>query len=246
MATRVNDWDRRPAMRPFGTPAYRVIVDRRRPLDKEDLLRVVVQPTAAPGILGFFAWALAAFVVGAQWADWYGAEGQFVSAYAPLVAGLAQLIAAAWAHRAADGLATAFHGIWGTSWLGYGLMYVFIYAGVHRNPEGEFAGLGVWLIALAVLSAVVAVAAIADNLALVVTAAAAAVAALILGLAVIQGSETFGSLAGWILPVAAIVAAYYASALLLEDAFGRPVLPLFHKPAEAVEQRVPEPGAETR
>jgi uncharacterized protein len=88
------------------------------------------------------------------------------------------------------------------------------------------------------MSAIFALAGLAENLVLAVTAAVVAGAALVLGLAAIEGSETFGSVAGWLLPIAAVVAAYYATALVVEDTFGRPVLPLFRGPADEIGQRV--------
>ncbi len=85
--------------------------------------RVFLQPIAAPSILGLFGFAAATFIVTAYLVGWYGtpASPPVIFPFAMAAGGIAQGVAALWAYRARDGLATAIHGIWASFWLAYGL-----------------------------------------------------------------------------------------------------------------------------
>src|SRR3954469_15897864 len=87
--------------------------------------RVVLQPIAAPSILGLFGFAGATFMVAANVAGWYGDHTTTPLALAPcarVFGGVAQFMAAMWAYRAWDGVATAMHGAWGSFWIGFGIL----------------------------------------------------------------------------------------------------------------------------
>src|SRR4051812_28720390 len=94
--------------------------------------RVILQPIAAPSVLGLFGFAGATFVVAANMAGWYGnAETPgYLFPFAAFFGGLAQFLAGMWAYRARDALATAMHGMWGSFWLAYGLLQLLIVTGV--------------------------------------------------------------------------------------------------------------------
>jgi succinate-acetate transporter protein len=87
-----------------------------------DHARVVLQPIAAPSILGLYGFACATFMVTANMVGWYGSATSpaLIFPFATAAAGIAQAAAALWAFKARDGLATAIHGIWAAFWLGYG------------------------------------------------------------------------------------------------------------------------------
>jgi succinate-acetate transporter protein len=57
--------------------------------------RVMLQPIAAPSILGLFGFAGATFIVAANLAGWYGSETspQYLFPFAAFFGGLAQFIA---------------------------------------------------------------------------------------------------------------------------------------------------------
>src|SRR5919206_2920742 len=91
--------------------------------------RIFLQPIAAPSILGLFGFAAATFVVAANLAGWYGDHTTTPLVLAPFAAvfgGIAQFLAGMWAYRARDGLATAMHGMWGSFWIGYGILSVML------------------------------------------------------------------------------------------------------------------------
>jgi succinate-acetate transporter protein len=92
-----------------GAPAPLPSIDERT--------RFVLQPIAAPSILGLFGFAAATFIVSANLAGWYGntQSGQYLFPFAATFGGLAQLLAGMWSYRARDGVATAMHGMWGSS-----------------------------------------------------------------------------------------------------------------------------------
>jgi succinate-acetate transporter protein len=82
-----------------------------------DHTRVFLQPIAAPSILGLSGFAGATFMVAAHMAGWYGGAttNQYLFPFAATFGGLAQFAAGMWAFRARDGIATAMHGMWGSS-----------------------------------------------------------------------------------------------------------------------------------
>src|SRR5919199_5006478 len=83
--------------------------------------RVVLQPIAAPSVLGLFGFAGATFIVAANLAGWYGnhvTTPLVLAPFALVFGGIAQFFAGMWAYRARDGLATAMHGMWGSFWIG--------------------------------------------------------------------------------------------------------------------------------
>jgi len=92
-----------------------------------DHTRIFLRPVASPVVLGWLAWACAAFVIAADLAWGYGGPGA-LTALGPYIAfmGLAQLLAASWGYNARDTLVTGFHGVWGATWLGVGILVAFI------------------------------------------------------------------------------------------------------------------------
>jgi uncharacterized protein len=188
---------------------------------------ISLQPVAAPSILGLFGFAAATFVVATNLAGWYGGETtpNFLFPFAAFTGGLAQFLAAMWAYRARDGLATAMHGIWGAFWLAYGVLFLLIAIGVLTAPT-PFVALGYWFAALAAITWSGALAALGKNigLALVLIALAAGATCQAIGqLADVSAWRTAGA---WLFIAAAVLAWYVATALLLESTFGRVVLPM--------------------
>ena len=192
--------------------------------------RVFLQPIAPPSILGLFGFAAATFMVAAHEAGWYGGprSGVFLFPFAAAFGGVAQLLAAMWAYRARDGVATAMHGAWGSFWIGYGILNLMAAAGWVTLPTtgGAFPEVGFWLFVLAAVTAAGAVAALGDNLGLFAVLASLAVGAAFLGIFYYAGGSGWQEAGGWVLIASAILAFYTATAMMLEGAFGRVVLPL--------------------
>lgn len=200
-----------------------------------DATRVVLQPIAAPSVLGLFGFATATFMVAAHIAGWYGSTRSpvYLFEFAAIVGGVAQLIASVWSFRARDVVASAIHGLWGSFWLGYGLL--FLLAATHdlTVPSGKFPELAFWFFPLAVLTAMGALAVVGKNLALMITLAALAAGAALLGIGYLIGSSAWLHTGGWVLVADAIAAAYTGSAMMLAASGGRVILPLGEPKADA-------------
>src|SRR4051795_12107613 len=117
--------------------------------------RVVLQPIAAPSILGLFGFAGATFMVAANVAGWYGNHTTTPLALAPFAlvfGGVAQFMAGMWAYRARDAVATAMHGMWGSFWLAYGVLQLLVATGVLATGGTLDHALGFWFIALCAIT----------------------------------------------------------------------------------------------
>jgi succinate-acetate transporter protein len=191
--------------------------------------QVYLQPISAPSILGLYGFAGATLIVAAGLAGWYGSANGAVFYLFPFAAffgGLAQFMAGMWSYRARDGLATAMHGMWGSFWMAYGLLYLLFTTGTLTPPTGAFPELGFWFIALAAITWVGTWAATAVNKALVGVLGFLSAGSTVMAIAQLLGNGPLTEIAGWLFIISAILAWYLASALMLESAFGKPVLPV--------------------
>ncbi|HEY5390216.1 MAG TPA: GPR1/FUN34/YaaH family transporter [Solirubrobacteraceae bacterium] len=191
--------------------------------------RVFLQPIAAPSILGLFGFAGATFMVAANMAGWFGtaASGQYIFPFAAVFGGLAQFLAGMWAYRARDAIATAMHGMWGSFWIAYGILWTLVAARVLTLPAtGAFSPLGYWFLVLATITACGAIAAVFENLALFSTLGVLAAGSALTAVHYLTGIHGWQTAAGWVLLVAAWIATYTAFAMMLESASGRVILPL--------------------
>jgi succinate-acetate transporter protein len=217
--------------------------------------RVVLTPIAAPSILGLYGFAGATFIVAAHLAGWYGSarSGLYLFPFAAMFGGLAQFLAGMWAYRARDAVATAMHGMWGAFWLAYGILNLLFATKTLVEPSPTFPELGFWFLALGAITTVGALAVYLEGN----PAVTAVLGSLALGcfLAAI-GNMTVGTgwdqFAGWVFILAAALAFYVASAMMLAAAAGRVVIPLGkasaaantpgRRPQRAIELEWGEPG----
>lgn len=210
--------------------------------------RVYLQPIAAPSILGLYAFAGATLIVAAELAGWYGdaRTASYLFPFAAAFGGVAQFAAGMWAYRARDAIATAMHGMWGSFWIGYGILYLLFATGTLTEPQGPFPALGFWFIALAWITAMGAIAAVAENAALTAVLGTLALGSAFAAIAELLGSDGWTVIAGWTFIVSAVCAWYTASALMFEGVWGRPVLPVGKtkkaKEAPEVNEGAGEPG----
>jgi len=191
--------------------------------------RVFLQPIAPPSILGLYGFAGATFIVAAYLAGWYGGPGSphLLFPFAAMFGGLAQFLAGMWAYRARDGLATAMHGMWGSFWLAYGILQLLGTVGVVTIPAtGKIPELGFWFLALAAITAVGAVASLAESIGLFSVLAPLAAGAAFAAVRYLTGTHGWEPVAGWVLLASSWTAFYVASAMMLESTFGRVILPL--------------------
>jgi len=191
--------------------------------------RVVLQPIAAPSILGLYGFAGATFMVAAHMAHWFGTADSTILLvpFAALFGGLAQFLAGMWAYKARDGVATAMHGMWGAFWMAYGVLLWMSATGRITAPAGPlFPAMGYWFIVLAAITWVGSGAAAAENKALVTVLAFLAGGSTIAAIGYLVGAEHLLVLAGYLFIISALVAWYAASALMLFESYGREVWPV--------------------
>ena len=217
--------------------------------------RVFLQPIAAPSVLGLFGFAGATFIVAANMAGWYGSASTpgYLFPFAAFFGGMAQFLAGMWAYRARDAVATAMHGAWGSFWLGYGLLQLLLVTGVLAAGGTLDHALGFWFIALcAVTFSGMLGALVEGGLGVTAVLGTLAAGAGLAAVAFLSGSMGTEHAAGWVFVVAAALAWYVASAMMINSAAGKTVLPLFKteaaankpgaQPTRAIELDWGEPG----
>lgn len=122
------------------------------------------------------------------------------------------------------------HGMWGSFWVGFGILQVLMATGTVPAPQGSsFPALGYWFIALAAITIMGTIAATAKNLALTLTLGTLSLGSILAALAFLLGSAPgvgWEAIAGYAFIISAICAWYTASALMFEGVSGRPVLPV--------------------
>ncbi len=211
--------------------------------------RVFLQPLAAPSILGLYGLAGATFMVAAHMAHWFGTSTTtlLLIPFAAIFGGLAQFLAGMWAYKARDGVATAVHGMWGAFWMAFGVLELMLSTGRMAAPSWPlFPALGYWFIVLAAITWVCTGAATAENKSLVTTLAFLAAGSTLSAVALLVGSDGLLIISGYLFIICAIAAWYTASALMLNEAFGREVWSLGRttqaQQTPAVPMGIHEPG----
>ncbi|HEX4137148.1 MAG TPA: acetate uptake transporter [Bryobacteraceae bacterium] len=218
--------------------------------------RVFLQPIAAPSILGLYGLAGATFMVAAQTAHWFGptnpADATFDTTmrlvpFAAIFGGLAQFLAGMWAYKARDGVATAVHGTWGGFWMAFGILALFMSSGrVPATGSLMVPEMGYWFIVLAAITWACTAAAIAENKAMVTVLTFLAAGSTISAIALLAGVESLMVVAAYLFIICAIAAWYTASALMINEAFGRTALSLGKSVRASQVQSIPggmgEPG----
>ena len=198
--------------------------------------RVYLQPIAAPSVLGLFGFAGATFVVAANMAGWYGSASTpgYLFPFAAMFGGLAQFLAGMWAYRARDSVATAMHGMWGAFWLAYGILQLLLSTHVLHTGGTLDHALGFWFIALAAITISGTLGALVEgNIGVTAVLGVLAAGSAVAAIAFLSTSKGTEHLAGWLFVIAAGLAWYVATAMMLKAAAGRVVLPLFKKDMEA-------------
>ena len=218
--------------------------------------RVFLQPIAAPSILGLAGFAGATFIVASNLAGWWGTSTSplALAPFAAVFGGLAQFAAGMWAYKARDAIATLAHGTWGSFWLAYLVLNILVGTHVvaqptpwYHNPE-----VGMWFFALAITTAIAAVAALTEGLGLVAVLGTLAAGSGMVAGAFIYGSLTWAHVAGWVFVISAGCAWYMVAAMLLAATSGRTILPMFKykraanvpgsRPIRPIELEWAEPG----
>jgi succinate-acetate transporter protein len=195
-------------------------------LNMDTRSRVFLQPIAAPSILGLYGLAGATFMVAAYMVHWFGTSQTtlLLVPFAAIFGGLAQFLSGMWAYKARDGVATAVHGMWGAFWMAFGILTLILSSGRAAVPGWPmFPELGYWFIVLAAITWACTGAATAENSALVTVLTFLAAGSTISAIGLLTGIEGLMVLSGYLFIICAIAAWYTASALMLNEAFGREV-----------------------
>jgi len=191
--------------------------------------RVMLQPIAAPSVLGLYGLAGAVFMVAANMAHWFGSSNTtfLLVPFAAIFGGLAQFLSGMWAYKARDAVATAVHGMWGAFWMAFGVLALLLGSGRAVTPATPlFPALGYWFIVLAAITWVCAAASAAENRALETTLILLGAGSTILAVGLLAGVEGLLIIAAYVFIACAVAAWYTASALMLNETFAREVWPL--------------------
>jgi uncharacterized protein len=220
--------------------------------------RVFLQPIAAPSALGLAGFSVATIMVALIQAGWLGSPTDLgvVGLFAMTFGGIAQFAAGMWSYKARDVVATVAHGMWGSFWIAFGLLQIFILTGKIPAPvpgASNYA-LGLWFFGLAYMTGIAALAATFENL---------GIGAVLWTLAVGSGLSAAGWFIsgignGWLqaggvlFVISAGLAAYMVLAMSLVAATQRTILPLGHykkaankpggRPMEPIQLAWAEPG----
>jgi uncharacterized protein len=194
--------------------------------------QINLSPVAAPSILGLFGLAAATFMVAANLAGWYGDSTTTPLILAPFAfafGGIAQFLAGMWSYRARDALATGIHGTWGAFWIAYGIYQLFVGLGTLPSTAASplaATAFGFWFIVLAAVTWPGALAAAAESAAVMLVLLTLATGATLLAIGLIAGLTAISTIAAYFLIASAVLAWYTASAMVLEAAYKRVVLPM--------------------
>ena len=193
--------------------------------------RVVLNPIAAPSIMGLFGFAIATAMVGAWQAGWYGGSGTgaILWPFALFAGGVLQAIAAIVSFKARDGVAVAMHTIWGAFWLGWGLLMALSSTGIlpiHLKFGVANAGFAFWFVMLAAITISGTIAAMAQSGLLTLVLGTLAAGASLTAAGFWSGSLATTEAGGWLFVVSAAAAYLFATGMMLEGATGRAIIPL--------------------
>lgn len=184
-------------------------------------VRVVVRPYGSSVPLGFFAFGIGMFLYAALDAPWLKAtQGHSIGLLlAGFVAPL-ELVATVFAFLARDTVAGATLGLFAGSWFVGGLATMQAKPGVLDPATGYF------LLAFTVVVLLLAVGATFGKPFIAVLLAVSAARCVLSATYQLGGGPGWNHAAGWLALGIFCVAMYGGIAFLLEDAFGRTVLPL--------------------
>jgi succinate-acetate transporter protein len=199
--------------------------------------------------MGLFGFVIGTVMLGAYQAGWYGnaATPLIIWPFAMFAGGIMQSVAAVASLRARDGLAVAVHTAWGSFWVGWGILQIFVT--VHLLPAIPAGAVNqsfaFWFIALTLVTAWGALAALAQNLLLFVTLGVLTAASAVTAAAFYAGSLVTAQVGGWLFVISAAAAWLVGGALVLENSFGRSIIPLgkWSKQANVPGAKVTDPIA---
>jgi hypothetical protein len=192
--------------------------------------RVVLTPIAAPSIMGLFGFMIATLMLGAFQAGWYGdvTTPLVIWPFALVAGGILQSVAAVASFRARDGVAVAVHTVWGAFWIAWGIMEGLTAGGVlPAIPLGTVnESFAFWFIGLTLVTGIAALGSLAQSLGVFTVLSTLTVGAAFTAAGFYSGSLTTQRVGGWLFVISAAAAWLVAGAMVLENSFGRTIIPL--------------------
>ncbi|WP_222853788.1 acetate uptake transporter family protein [Fodinicola acaciae] len=189
--------------------------------------QISLSPLAAPSILGLYGFAASTFIVAGNLAGWFGDNATtplILFPFAFAFGGIAQPLAAMWAYRARDALATGIHGTWGSFWIGYGIYQLMIGPRVAPAPTASpaaQAAFGFWFAVLAAITWVGVLASLGENLATAAVLLTLAAGSTLLAIGMIVPVAPLVTVGAIVLVASACLAWYTASAMVLDGTYKR-------------------------
>lgn len=212
-----------PGMTGAGEDVYRLETDRENKYAAAPHTTIFLKPIAAPSALGLASYAGGTFVVASWLAMWWGGTGSVIYMW-PFVfvyGGLAQILAGMWAYNARDTLATVFHTTWGSFLLSISLLWAFQAANTvplfDQYERNSF--LGSWMVSLAVVTLVCALAAMVRDFVTALTLLLLGVGCIFASIGWYAPSKACLVIAGYLWLVSCLTAVGRMAAHLLVEAF---------------------------
>jgi succinate-acetate transporter protein len=136
-----------------------------------------------------------------------------------------------WAYRARNAVAASINGSWAAFWLGWGVLWILVVAGdaTVPAPAHTFPSLGMWFMYMAVITWTTAVAALARGFGAFAAQAVLGAGALVAALALLHGNLGLRHAGGWLFVAAAGMLFYLGAAIMLDNVFGKHVLPTLRR-----------------
>ncbi|MFJ5274657.1 GPR1/FUN34/YaaH family transporter [Streptomyces sp. NPDC088358] len=187
----------------------------------------MLRPIATSLPLGYLAFALGMIVLAADSLGWVEDEQLLVGVLLASYAFPLQLIATVMAFLGRDTVGATTLGLFTTSWLAFGLLDIV------SRPGSTPTVLGLFSLSFGVVVAGVAVVSSRAKPLIAAVLVLCSVRAVLDGLYDLTGSSGLQRAAGCVACAAALAAAYLGFALLIENAWPRPLLPLLRR-GEAV------------
>lgn len=184
-----------------------------------------------PGALGLFGFAVGTLVIAIPLSGLVPLKTGVLAALAPVLvfAGIAQFIAGLVAFRKGNTFAGTAFGVYGANNTLIATYYLFQSAGVFPSNADTKLLIGIELFCFAYISLILAVAASKVNLEFVGILLALVPGFGLVAVSNVGGSSSIGDVGGYFLILSAGLAFYGASALVVNSAFQRPVLPLLSR-----------------
>jgi len=197
--------------------------------------RVFLQPIAAPSALGLAGFSVATLMVASVQAKWWGTPADFrgLAPFCLTFGGIAQFLAGMWAYKARDVVATLAHGTWGAFWIGFFILQLLQANGTvptvgPHTPDLVF---GMWMVGLAYITWTCALGAMLENGAVFLVLASLATGASLSAAGLLSGGFASGwtTAGGYAFVVAAALAWYTVTAMVMHGITGKAVLPMFQR-----------------